>query len=389
MRKYDDNDERTIRVERLVREWTRSGLIDQAQHDRIAPELKVPFRRTNLFLRLILFGFGIVIIAAAVMLVAVTLGLRRETELAPLCLVAAAACFGLAELLVNAGSLYRFGIEEAAAVSSIVLLALAGAGFTWSVPHEGPGEFPLFVALIIGSIGAFAIYFRFGYVYGAIASMACISLAPFQTGLSDVMQRVFAVGILACAFFAARSKRRKYGDEFPGSEYGIIQAIAWAGIYALLNLHLPLDPLPSASAFPPPFFWFTYAMTWVLPMIGFYLAVRDKDRPLLDVSIVLAIVTLITNKPYLGMSRESWDPIIFGVALIATAILLRKWLSSGERNGFTAERLLSSDKRRLSIVATASTALHTAAHAPVDSASPDKFQSGGGRSGGAGASGEF
>src|SRR5258706_16349375 len=100
MRRYDGDDERKIRVERLAREWMQSGLLDRAQHDRITPELKVPFRRTNLFLRLILFGFGIVIIAAAVMLVAVTLGLSRETELAPLCLVGAAACFGLAEVLV-------------------------------------------------------------------------------------------------------------------------------------------------------------------------------------------------------------------------------------------------------------------------------------------------
>src|SRR5204862_4927223 len=113
-------------------------------------------------------------------------------------------------------------------------------------------------------------------------------------------QRLSSVGLLACAFFVAHSKRRKIGDEFPGSEYGIIEAVAWAGIYAFLNLDLPLEPLPSAPAFPRSFYWFTYAMTWVLPLIGFYLALRDKDRPFLDVSLALSIVTLITNKPYLG-----------------------------------------------------------------------------------------
>ena len=68
MRRYDATDERKIRVAPLVREWTRSGLLDKAQQDRIAPELKVGMRRTNPFLRLILFGFGILIIAASVAL---------------------------------------------------------------------------------------------------------------------------------------------------------------------------------------------------------------------------------------------------------------------------------------------------------------------------------
>jgi hypothetical protein len=44
---YSRDDERSIRVQRLVEDWTRSGLLQQDQRERIVPELKVDLRRTN------------------------------------------------------------------------------------------------------------------------------------------------------------------------------------------------------------------------------------------------------------------------------------------------------------------------------------------------------
>ena len=134
-------------------------------------------------------------------------------------------------------------------------------------------------------------------------------------------------------------------------------------------------------------------MLAVLPAIGLYLALREKDQPLLDVSLFLALVTLATNKPYLGASRQTWDPILLGVLLIGAAVVVRRWLSKGEnggRHGFTAERILRSDQQALSVVGAASAALHIAGPTEADaSAQPDTFKTGGGRSGGAGASGSF
>jgi hypothetical protein len=103
------------------------------------------------------------------------------------------------------------------------------------------------------------------------------------------------------------------------------------------------------------------------------------------------LVTIGTNKPYLGLPRQPWDPILFGILLMGSAILLRRWLSKGEngqRYGFTATRLLAGEQRILSVVATASAALHQPGiSAPAESSS--KLDPGGGRSGGAGSSGSF
>src|SRR5205823_775608 len=109
-----------------------------------------------------------------------------------------------------------------------------------------------------------------------------------------------------------------------------------------LNLQVPFGWHGATGLF----YWTTYPAIWILPCVALTFAVREKDRELLDVGIALALATLVTNKPYLGWPRHPWDPVLLGVALIAVAVGVRRWLASGpgaERSGFTASRLLESD----------------------------------------------
>jgi hypothetical protein len=106
----------------------------------------------------------------------------------------------------------------------------------------------------------------------------------------------------------------------------------------------------------------------------------------------MAIVTLMTNKPYLNGVQKPWDPILFGILMIAIALGLKRWLASGaggSRSGFIAERLLASERERLGIASSA-TAFAPGAPAPHSHPAPaSPGIGGGGSSGGAGASGKF
>jgi hypothetical protein len=110
---------------------------------------------------------------------------------------------------------------------------------------------------------------------------------------------------------------------------------------------------------------------------------------MIDVSIVLALATLATNKPYLGWPRREWDPMILGVLLMAGAIALRRWLArgqGGERGGFTPAQILATDAQALSMLATASTTFHPHTASPGPAPGSDFH---GGRSGGGGGGGSF
>jgi hypothetical protein len=382
MRRYEPADEERIRSQALVREWTRSGLLDPAQTAQLEGDLRVDLRRTNVFLRIVLFVFTLLIVGASVLLVMESVDLHDTHPIARLTAIASLVCFGLAEYLVSRFRLYRFGVEEGFAAAAVLLLSLSAAIIASTIRSDR--EFSILAGLIVAAPCAFGVYCRFGYIYAALASIVCAAMIPFQTDQSPEVQRAVVTGILVLAFVFARAKYLVYGDKFPGDEYAWIQAAAWAGLYFNLNLQLTF------SQAEPWFYWSTYALIWILPIIGLRMALRDRDRLLLDVSLAMALVSIATNKLYLDAPRQPWDPILYGVFLMAAAITLRRWLSkgpNGERYGFTPLRLLSADRRALALVSTASAAVQP--DIPAASAAPPKQEFGGGRSGGAGASGGF
>jgi hypothetical protein len=385
MKIYSDEDERAIRAGRLAKDWERSALLDAAQYARIKPGCDVDLRRTNLFLRLTLLGFGMLIIGAAVGLVMLTAGVDASVTGGVICLAGAAVSAAAAELLVRRYRLYRFGIEEACVAASVVLVSIGSALLVDTLPDVRQ----LLVAAVAGALSAFAAHRRFGYMYAAFAAMACAGAAPFAIGESTVVHHLAAAVILGVCAMVARSKYRQHGDDYPGDAYAALQAAGVLGLYGVMNLHLFWF---SAAAVPHPFYWFSYATIWIVPVLAFTSALRERDRLLLDASLVMALTTLATNKPYLGLERREWDPMLLGVFLIAAALILRRWLAAGDggmRRGITASRILRSEKDHVALLGTASGFRDAPATEYLGAPPNGPFGGGGGRAGGGGADGSF
>jgi hypothetical protein len=384
MRRYSADDEERIGAQRMVRDWTESGLLGPAQAARATADLHVELRRTNLFLRAVLALFTGLIVAALVALIANVLDIRGERAVAVLTAAAALACFGLADYLVAAFRLYRFGVEEALALASVILTAVSSVALTssLSLSHRVTSV----VAALLGAAGGFGLYRRFGFLYAALGALACLAAAPFQLDLPEEAQRALAALAIAAVLIVVRPKRLRDRHDYGGAEYAALQAAAFAGVYLALNLQIP-DGWHGAKG---GFYWITYAAGWIVPSVGLAFSIRERDRELLDVSLALALVTLITNKPYLGWRRQTWDPILFGLVLMAVAVAVRRWLASGpggERRGFTPARLGGKDRGVLSLLGTASAAIPPP-HAGVR-VEPDDSSFRGGRSGGGGGGGTF
>ena len=384
---YSPDQERAIRLLHRVRDWQASGLVTGAQHDRMAADLETGLRRTNIFLRGTLFVFGVIIAMAATGLAAVLVEPGNETVWV-LAAFAAGVSFLAAALLIDNYHLYRFGIEEAFAVASI-LFAAAAVGFALEPLGIVFNGAAVALACAGGAVAAFIVFFRFGFVYAAVIALAFAAVAPFELVDSDMARRLIATAILAALFCGARLQRGDLGDEFPGDNYAVIETAAWGGIYFLLNLKASswLSHADESGWF----YWATYAAIWMLPAAGLWIAIRERHRLMLDLNIVMAIATLMSNKAYLGAERYAWDPIVFGLLMIGIAAGLRRWLASGaegSRAGFVPVRLLASERERLAAAGNISVlqpSLHPQ-HPPGPSGSP---VGGGGRSGGAGASGSF
>jgi uncharacterized membrane protein YgcG len=141
-----------------------------------------------------------------------------------------------------------------------------------------------------------------------------------------------------------------------------------------------------------PFYWTTWVLIWCLPPLILARGVRQKDRFIIAVGAITTVLTLVTNKPYLGWQRHTWDPILLGIALTGVALFLRRWLAlgpAGVRHGFTAARLSGKDKHAMSVGSAVLGLITPQSITPPPQPTNPDFKFGGGGSGGGGASGDF
>ena len=101
MKRYSALDEENIRMEALLRQWGRSGLLEASQVATLQSDLHTDLRRTNAFLRALLFVFTAIIVVASVYLVLLTFHVEEKSGIGIVCIVAAVVYFGLAEFLVG------------------------------------------------------------------------------------------------------------------------------------------------------------------------------------------------------------------------------------------------------------------------------------------------
>ena len=395
MRVYSALEEENIRDGKLVREWAASGLLDASQSASLQLQLQTDLRQTNGFLRAVFWFFTSLISIAGVALIAVSIRPHEHMEWAVIFVTSSLACWALAELACRK-RLYRYGIEEALAVISVVLLGLGVAQM-----FSGYGKWEDIAGLAMTAIGGIAIYYRFGFVYAAVVSMVVSAAIPFQFGTGIEEKRLAAAIIFLLTLLFVR-RGRMSSEEPAGSGLAATEAAAWLGTYLMLNIQLATTLLPNWLFYSPYrsstpevetwFFILSWAMIWLLPVAGLWFGLAKKDRLLIDVSVAMTLLTLSTNKRYLGWEVHSWDPLILGVVLMTAAIVIRRWLQSGpngERDGFTALRLLRSDERKLAAVSIASSVMQPHASNAKQTSPQHDFHEGGGSSGGGGASGNF
>src|SRR2546427_4292126 len=112
MRRYSRAEEETVQAQDLIREWMRSGLLEKEQIPRLSEDLQIDLRRTNNFLRLVLFLFTAIIIGASLLLLIEVLHITEVRAKAMACAVAAGFCFSLGEIFVLEIFGFRFWFGE-------------------------------------------------------------------------------------------------------------------------------------------------------------------------------------------------------------------------------------------------------------------------------------
>jgi len=401
MRAYRASSEEALRARNLLKDWTGEGFLTLAQYLRLAQDTVCDLRTTNIFLRLVLFLFTLIIVGAAAALFFVVLSppSAQVQTIGVILLIFAAIAYAAAEFAVSQARLYRYGIEEALAVCSVGFLCLGlQTAFFSGGPYSTKPDGTEFLVPAAGAIASLWIWRRFGLPYAFPAAMIFVLYLPNHWTSSHSAQHVIVATFYAAGLASVAAVRSRHRFDYLNDGYSLVEALLWLGIYLAINLQLSSLSLlvqwwggpRAATEFPTWFYWATWVLTWCLPPMVLARGLRRKDRFVIAVGAIAAVLTLVTNKPYLGWQRHSWDPMLLGAVLIGAALLIRRWLAAGQggtRHGFTAQRLSGKDKHWLS---EGSAVLGVVAPQVITPSpqNPD-FRFGGGGFSGGGASSDF
>ena len=398
MRLYSASSEETLRARQLLKDWVGEGFLTKPQYQLLKKETVSELRTTNIFLRLVLFLFTLISVGAAAGLFYVVSRPSDQTA-GVFFLIFAAVCYAAAEAAISQARLYRYGIEEALAVWSVGFLC-AGMGFTFfsGRPYSATPDAVLSLVPAAGVVFSLWIWRRFGLSYAFLAAMIFVLFLPGYWTSSREAQHLIVAVFYAIGLAGVATVRSRHRFDYLEEAYSVVEALLWLGIYLAFNLQLSSlnlsarwwDGTRAASEFARPFYWGTWVLIWCLPPIVLARGVRQKDRFVIAVGAIVAILTLVSNKPYLGWPRHTWDPMLLGILLTGVAIFLRRWLARGPggiRHGFTAARLSGKDKHWIN--AGVGFGLLSPHSTGPQTSSPDDFRFGGGQTGGGGAGGDF
>jgi len=395
LRLYSASSEETLRARNLLTDWVGEGFLSKAQYQLLEQETVSELRTTNIFLRLVLFLFTLISVGAAAGLFYVAWRPSEQTA-GVFFLIFAAVCYAAAEAAVSQARLYRYGIEEALAVCSVVFLCVGMQGALFIGRPYSQAQFLVPAA---GAVFSLWIWRRFGLPYAFLAAMIFVIFLPGYWTSSQSAQHLIIAAFYATGLVAVASVGSRHRFDYLDEAYSLVEALLWLGIYLAINLKLLSLDLPArwwigtpdtSALFPRPFYWGTWVLIWCLPPIVLARGIRQKDRFVIAVGAIMAVLTLVSNKPYLGWKRHTWDPMLLGILLTGIALFIRRRLARGPggiRHGFTGARLSGKDKNWMSVGSTVAGLLSPQPPAPQPR-SPD-FRFGGGQTGGGGAGGDF
>jgi hypothetical protein len=402
VRAYSASSQEARRACDLLKDWARESFLTEAQYQRMKQETVCELRRTNVFLRPVLFLFTLIIVGAAAALFFVVFRPESTMEVAGVfLLIVAMTSYAATELAVSQARLYRYGIEEALAACSVGFLCAGLQSALLSGHLSSPKPDPAgFLVPAAGTIFSLWVWHRFGLAYAFFAAMIFVLWLPGHWTFSHSAQHLIVAAFYVAGLLTVTVVRRRHRFTYLNREYSIAEALLWLGLYLTTNLQISSIDIHrqwwasawTTTEFSRPFYWATWVLTWCLPPIVLVRGLREKDRSVIMAGATVGILTLVTNKPYLDWARHSWDPMLLGLSLIGVALFIRRWLSNGPsaiRHGFTAQRLAEKDKLWINAGATAFGLVSPSTLTPSAQTQSSDFHFRGGDFGGGGAASDF
>ncbi|GAA0563596.1 hypothetical protein [Chitinophaga japonensis] len=376
-----------IALQQEATEAYRRHCITAGERERIVQAYPEGFYTPNSYIRIGLFLLTAIIVLFSLGLLMLILADALEDAWRGMLVFSGLTALGALELFIHDPKHYRSGVDDALLWSGVALV---------SIPFCVDTSLPAWACCALVGLVALAATLR--YADSLLAALAVVSLLgclfygyhPLGAFAQSTAPFLLMTGSLAIYILA-----RKWGKALRWRHYAhcctVMEITALLTLYAagnyfvvretgnaLLGLHLlPGQDMPAGG-----FFW---ASTVLLPLLYIVLGVRGKNTILLRTGLVLLAAAVFTIEHYYDVASLEAEMIVGGLALVAFAWALIRYLEE-PRHGFTYREDTSSGHQE----AAQAESLVIADTFPPPEPSPDPgFKFGGGSGAGGGADGHW
>lgn len=381
---YDRTGLDALLIRDAAQEWRRQGLLSEEQGLAVLAQHNPRFYSPNVFVRIGLAIFTLVLLSAALGLVGLISDLNSETGIALLCLFFGVVLFLLLELwIIGSARHYGSGVDDMLLYFGTSLLL---GGLYLLMPS---GSQPLDYAcltlpfLVVGSIrylDRLMAAAAFGY-----ALMILILLLMKSPKLAMLVMPFAGMLFAGGVYFWVQQGLSRYTWRHWHSTLAVLELLAIALFYVSGNYWMVQQAgFGWFQIEEPPMPWFFWIFTFAVPLAYLYFGLRRKDRLMLDVGLACIAVAVFTYRAYFHVMPLAWAAVLAGAVLFAVAYFSIRHLRK-HKGAYTYDA--DADKTLLQEIEQQLIAQHLAQQ---PTPTPNKDASlGGGQFGGGGADGQF
>ena len=313
-----------------AREWQTRGLLTGSQWQAIQEAHPTNFYSPNVFVRIGLAVFCLILLLAIMGLVAMFIEPDTTTGFALFSLFWGVVWINVLEQwAIRKSRHYGSGIDD-------VLLYVGSAaiitGLCSLLPDDAGALAYCCVAWPFLVVASIRYLDRLVTAAAFICSLLIVLLSVKEVPVAAIYLLPFAGMLFAAgAYYYARHKQQIYAQRHWYSVLVVVEILALVTFYASGNYWVVQDVGSELFQIEQvPLGWFFWSFTYVVPLLYIFLGLRRKDRLLLDIGLATVAVAVFTFRYYFHILPLAWAATLAGAFLFALAYFSIRYLRKNE-----------------------------------------------------------
>jgi hypothetical protein len=330
---YNETTVRNLQIQIKAKELLQDGKLTLPQYKDTKKAFPIDFKQGNLFVRIGLFLFTSLCIGFSMLLIMLFTGGidRSEKGIGGLLLFFGVTLAVINEYFIRERHWYRQGSDNALCYGAILCL-VASFSFMFDVKNALISTAFAMILMTLAAIRYGDPLLAFGAFYALIFCFI-IGFDDFKLPFL-VMPFICAALSLGVYFFSKYGLKR--ADCFYWEDcFKVLEIAGLFGFYAFINyqnVERMLHNAPEISI-PTPFNYVFAFLTAFVPLAYLVIGIRKKERILWIMGGLGSVASILTYRLYHAIMPIEWALVLAGIALLALAIFLMKYLKT-PRNGF-------------------------------------------------------